>query len=364
MFMIGERIEGFVITRKLASGGMGAVYVAQHQRFPDKLSVVKVLLPEFAAHPEYRARFEREAAAASRLEHPNILEITNFGALPTDELWLMMPYLRGRSLSDYLQDHGRLNVRDTLVIMLQLCSALEHAHRLGIVHRDIKPENIFISATDREPLNVKLLDFGIAKILNSHIGGLETHRGATVGTPAYMAPEQHAQQPERVSPRCDIYSAGIVTALLISGELPFGPPDQPAVILYTRQKYEPPALQGLPPEWDNVVRTALEVDPEKRWKSAREFGLMLAKCAPDGDALVAKYAPEFLRDSAIVRTRPTDLTLHGRRPLPTPAAIVTLPTPPTWPRPRPMWQFVLFALVVFTFAAITMFGLVRHWMAS
>jgi serine/threonine protein kinase len=159
--MIGLAIGRFVVRSRLAEGGMGAVYVAVHERLPVR-KVVKVLLPEYSRNAIIRQRFEREAAAASRLDHRHIIKIDDFGTLADGQLFLMMPFLDGRSLEAHLRHNVRLTLHHTFHILAQLCGALQHLHEAGVVHRDLKPGNVFLCETHDNPYEVVLIDLGIA----------------------------------------------------------------------------------------------------------------------------------------------------------------------------------------------------------
>ncbi|TMQ04042.1 MAG: serine/threonine protein kinase [Deltaproteobacteria bacterium] len=230
-------MSGFVIVRKLAEGGMGAVYLAEHERLTHIRKVVKVLLPAYARHGELQQRFEREAHAASRLHHDHILKIDNFGKLPGGQPWLMTEILHGQPLDEFLRTRGRLAEHRALLVLLQLCSALEHAHKLGIIHRDLKPSNVFVCPTKQQPFAIKLLDFGIAKMLNEATDGAGTRSGAIMGTPSYMAVEQY-DHAHAVTPHADIFSPGVMTCEMVTGRLPWGNHDQ-AVRARTRWRSPP-----------------------------------------------------------------------------------------------------------------------------
>src|SRR5512140_2304390 len=146
--MIGQRIDRYVIRRQLAEGGMGAVYLATHERLENTQKVVKILLPVYARNPMLRERFEREARAVSRLRHDHIVTIDDYGQLPDGQLFLMMPFLEGRPLDAHLAQGRRLTEHHALQLAVQICSALQYMHDRGMVHRDIKPSNIFIGQTD------------------------------------------------------------------------------------------------------------------------------------------------------------------------------------------------------------------------
>jgi serine/threonine protein kinase len=250
--------QKYRIDRLLGKGGMGAVYLATHLG-TTRTVAVKVINPEYAAIDEFIARFRREAAAAGRLRHPNIVNVTDFGVADvsgTQLPYLVMEYLDGLTLGDYLKQHGRMPLDRVLDVVDQVALALDSAHAAGIVHRDLKPDNIWMESNRRGGYNVKVLDFGIAKSVSGEqesrqsninftsafdsaadlqagatiticrvpnepgeTGELETKLGAIVGTPAYMSPEQCLGIP--VDYRADIYSLAVITYELVAGHVPF-----------------------------------------------------------------------------------------------------------------------------------------------
>ena len=219
--MIGRTIHELQIEKKLAEGGMGAVYLAWHRLMSSTLKVIKVLLPEYAANPILRRRFHREAEAASRLEHENILGIDNFGTLDDGQLFIMVPYLNGQSLDAYLRSRGgRLSPHRALHLVVQLCSALDYAHGRGIIHRDLKPGNVYLVPTSSNPYMLKLLDFGIAKLVGASAGdredGPKTQRGIAMGTPGYMAVEQY-ERADDVTHLADVYSLAVMIYGIVAG---------------------------------------------------------------------------------------------------------------------------------------------------
>jgi serine/threonine-protein kinase len=309
--LIGARVNGFVIQRKLARGGMGAVYVAEHVRLPHIHKAIKVLLPEYAQDPQLRDRFEREAEVVSRLKHDHILAIDDFGTLPDGQLWLMTPFLDGEPLDEFLRRRGRLTEHRALLIVLQLCSALEHAHKAGVVHRDLKPANVLVCPTEKQPFAIKLLDFGIAKILDAADDGPSMRSGAPIGTPLYMAIEQY-EHADEVTPRADLCAVAIMTCEMVTGRLPWGRHGR--ALQYVKQRTELPVLDGLSPGWREVVQAALAVEPRDRPVSARAFAVALASetpaippCVPSGAEMLRTVAPELgqyaLPDDETVRNR-------------------------------------------------------------
>ncbi|TMQ08308.1 MAG: hypothetical protein E6J90_40870 [Deltaproteobacteria bacterium] len=328
-------MSGFVIVRKLAEGGMGAVYLAEHERLTHIRKVVKVLLPAYARHGELQQRFEREADAASRLHHDHILKIDNFGKLPGGQPWLMTEFLHGQPLDEFLRTRGRLAEHRALLVLLQLCSALEHAHKLGIIHRDLKPSNVFVCPTKQQPFAIKLLDFGIAKMLNEATDGAGTRSGAIMGTPSYMAVEQY-DHAHAVTPHADIFSLGVMTCEMVTGRLPWGNHDQ--AVLYHKQRTERPVLEGLSSGWKRIIEEALAVEPRDRPESARAYAVALASetppippYVPSGAEMLCTVAPDLVDNAP-----PDNETVRNQsnRAMLAPMAWSTL-TPPEVAVPQP-----------------------------
>ena len=239
------------IIELIGKGGMGAVYKARQPKL-DRFVALKILPPAAASAPGFAERFNREARALARLNHPNIVAVHDFGqagALP----YLVMEFVDGGNLRQ-IEATGRLSPEQALAIVPQICDALQFAHNEGIVHRDIKPENLLLDKKGR----VKITDFGIAKLLG--VTAEETQlTGArdVVGTPHYMAPEQ-VEKPQRVDHRADIYSLGVVFYEMLTGELPLG-------------KFAPPSRKvQVDVRLDQVVLHALEKEPEMRYQQASQ----------------------------------------------------------------------------------------------
>ena len=226
----------------VGKGGMGAVYKARQPNL-DRLVAMKILPPAAAGGPGFAERFNREARALARLNHPNIVAVHDFGQAGALH-YLVMEFVDGGNLRQ-IERAGRLAPEQALAIVPQICEALQFAHNEGIVHRDIKPENILLDKKGR----VKITDFGIAKMLGL-TAGEEPLTGArdVVGTPHYMAPEQ-IEKPLTVDHRADIYSLGVVFYEMLTGELPLG-------------KFAPPSRKvQVDVRLDEVVLHALEKEP-------------------------------------------------------------------------------------------------------
>ena len=217
--IIGQTIGNYVVKTKLGEGGMGSVYLAEHPAIGKKVAL-KVLHAEFAANQEVVARFFNEAKAVNDIQHPNIVDIVDYGVLaagPSGEqmVYFIMEFLPGISLSDLIRREAPLAPERALAISLQVADALSASHVKGIIHRDLKPDNIMLIQRGRERDFVKLLDFGIAKLTGDQPGSRRTRTGIVMGTPAYMSPEQ-CEGRGNIDHRTDIYALGIVLYEMMS----------------------------------------------------------------------------------------------------------------------------------------------------
>jgi serine/threonine protein kinase len=248
---IARHFPQFEVLECLGRGGMAMVYKARQPRL-DRLVALKVLAPGRAKDPQFAERFQREAQALARLNHPSIVTVHEFGE--TNGLYyLVMEYVDGASLRDVLRQ-GRVPPALALSLVPRICEALQYAHDEGVVHRDIKPENILLDRQGR----VKIADFGIAKLCgNPGATPPLTEARAVVGTPHYMAPEQ-VEHPQSVDHRADIYSLGVVFYELLTGELPLG-------------RFSPPSSRaGTDQRLDPIVLRTLEKEPAQRYQRAGE----------------------------------------------------------------------------------------------
>jgi serine/threonine-protein kinase len=288
---VGEVVaDRYRLTASIGRGGMGAIYEAEHV-ITHKRFAVKTLLPGYGRIPEIAKRFEREARAASLLSHPNIVSVVDFGTLPDGALYLAMELVAGRSLTEVLE-HESLPVPRVLAIVRQVLEALAHAHAAGVVHRDLKPDNIMLVDFGDERDVVKLLDFGIAKVVGdaaARVGAGETLTlaGIAFGTPDYMAPEQALGEP--VDARADLYALGVIGYELLTGQPPFVSDDKVAV-LRMHVAVSAPALDEtrFTPELARVIARALAKRREDRFADAGEMMAALdaatAAQAEPGDA--------------------------------------------------------------------------------
>ena len=282
----GQRLGAYRIVRLLGEGGMGAVYEARQEPL-DRRVALKTLHADHAKNKESIARFFNEAKVLSRLEHPSIVQVSDFGHAADGTAYLVMEYLRGQSLAsrlDKLSEKGqRLPIAMTLQVCVQVSDVLSLAHAQGIVHRDIKPENLMLVADPVAPggERVKVLDFGIAKLSDDR-GGVKTATDQVMGTPAYMSPEQCAGA-GGVDAQTDVYALGCVLYELLSGRTPFVA-DGPGRLIGMHLFQEPPQLLSVAPhvpsEIADLVHRMLAKEKVQRQtmkEAAEELGKHLSK---------------------------------------------------------------------------------------
>ncbi len=291
------RIEG-----RLGFGGMSTVHLALDLRLERRVAV-KLLAEHLAEDPTFVSRFQREAQAAARLVHPNIVQVFDSGQdESTGQYFIVMEYIEGQSCAEILRDDGWLDVDEAIAIIDQACEGLHYAHRHGVVHRDVKPGNL-LRAREGE---VKLADFGIAKATEQ---SSITQVGSVLGTAAYLAPEQ--ARGEEAGPRADLYALGVVTYQLISGRLPYEASSLTELALKQQQE-APPMLDTLvaavSPQLSEAVAISLALDPEDRYQTAREMGRALSDGA---DGIAPAGRPGAGQAPA---TEATSVLSAGRRP--------------------------------------------------
>jgi serine/threonine-protein kinase len=292
---LGQTVGNYRLDRILGRGGMGTVYSGEHV-YIKKPVAVKVLHPQFARYPDAVNRFLREARAASSINHPNIVDVTDFGVLADGLVYFVMEFLEGKSLEDLIEKEGAVELHRALNVINQCTYALEAAHALGVIHRDLKPDNIMLLerpgrrdivrmvtggqgghwVTERERSYdfVKVLDFGIAKILAPDELGTDTLQGAVFGTPEYMSPE--AARGDDVDIRTDVYSLGVILFDMVCGRPPFeaeagsevlakqinAPVPSPRAVAPTRE-----ITEGA----ERVIMRAMAKDPTRRYQTMAEM---------------------------------------------------------------------------------------------
>jgi serine/threonine-protein kinase len=257
--------NAFTIEGEIGRGGMGVVYRARDEKLKRRVAI-KVLPPELAFQSEIRARFTREAETAARLSHPHIVPIYTVGE-GNGLVYFVMGYVDGESLAARLKRRGKLPVEEARRIMKEVADALSAAHALSVIHRDIKPDNILLDGTRGR---VMVTDFGIAKAMSAGSGATLTSAGVAIGTPQYMSPEQAAGEKD-IDGRSDLYSLGIVSYQMLTGELPFNAPTVAGVLMKQITEMPPPLepkRPDCPEDLTLAVMRCLEKDPENRWPSA------------------------------------------------------------------------------------------------
>ncbi|MEO5728591.1 MAG: serine/threonine-protein kinase [Byssovorax sp.] len=276
------------ILGELGRGGMGTIFEAEHVALQKRV-VVKLLHPQLAREPRIVERLRREARSLARLSSPFVVAVSDMGQTADGGTYLVMERLIGRTLRQELRERGALPLHEAIGWTRQVLAGLGAAHRIGIVHRDIKLDNLFLcDATDEEPRRLKLLDFGIAKVLEhpgkqpEPAGSQQTEEGTILGSPRWLAPEQARGQ--TVDTRADIYAVGVLLYTLVVGRGPFAHLVDPfdAIQAHISEEPMPPSLsarQHIPPEVDGAILRALAKLPGDRFQTAQAFSEALAVLA-------------------------------------------------------------------------------------
>lgn len=292
--LIGRLVTGrYRVHRRIGEGGMGTVYAAEHEAI-EKRVALKVLHREYSANPDVLDRFKQEAISASRIKHPNVIDVFDFGQLEDGSCFIAMEFLEGQDLGDALSKVGAFDPEEAIRIALQICRALGLAHSRGVVHRDLKPENVFLQNTPEGEQVVKIVDFGIAQLRppDEVAEGQKRQRrltktGMIFGTPEYMAPEQARGQ--NVDQRADVYATGCILYELLSGSVPFI--GESFLDVLNKHVMAPvPSLRSQPhagpvsEELEQVVLMALAKEASERFASMRDFAQAMLR-TPEGRAV-------------------------------------------------------------------------------
>src|SRR5437016_7023662 len=298
--LLGRVFDGkYRLDERLGSGGMGTVYRATHLLI-DRPVALKVLSQRFVGDQTAQQRFRREARAAGRMQHPNAVTVTDFGATADGYLYIVMELLKGQTLRELLAREGPLDQARAVSIILQASAAVGAAHDGRLIHRDLKPANIFIEQRPNVPAVVKVLDFGVAKFMVEEHEDDDyntlTQVGAIIGTPRYMSPEQ-CPGPAPLTPASDVYSFGVILYEMLAGVVPFSA--ETPLALAMKQVTELPRplheiVPNIPEELESVVNHALAKNPADRPPNANEFRRELHAVA---EALGLEHA-----DSAVSAT--------------------------------------------------------------
>jgi serine/threonine protein kinase len=274
--LIGKSAGNYRIESLLGSGGMGAVYRAFHPGL-DRTAAVKVLRAEISEDAGIVERFFREAKATNQIRHPGIVDIFDLGSMDNGRCYMVMQLLEGESLEQYARRHGVLVENVVTTLGKKILDILSAAHKKGIIHRDLKPANIFLEQSIKGKTTVKLLDFGIAKILVGGTGAASTADGTLLGTPRYMPPEQ-ARSPSSIDVRADFYSLGAVLYELATGR-PIFNAKTAVEMIQKHQREMPISPRQLRPqlskEFETAIMRALSKEPKDRYPDCESFAAAL-----------------------------------------------------------------------------------------
>ncbi|HKF57609.1 MAG TPA: bifunctional serine/threonine-protein kinase/formylglycine-generating enzyme family protein [Blastocatellia bacterium] len=296
--------DKYRLDARVGEGGMGSVYRATHVQMEHTVAV-KVMHSDLASDQVAVERFRREAKAAAQIRHPNAVAVTDFGVTKKEGIaYLVMEFLEGGDLRRKIKREKRLDCSEAILIMNQACAALNAAHEKGIIHRDLKPDNIWLLESTNPYAQVKVLDFGIAKLKASAEASNLTQKGMIVGTPYYMSPE-HCRS-EELDPRSDIYSLGIILYEMLAGKVPFEG-SSPLQVMYKHNTEQPKPLRQIRPEIpeqiERVVLRALEKRKEDRQSSALELAAELEEalyecglCAQPSGSKASSITREYIAD--------------------------------------------------------------------
>jgi eukaryotic-like serine/threonine-protein kinase len=273
--MIGRVVNNYEIQSLLGEGGMGAVYLARHPVI-GRMAAIKVLRAELTGNQDLVTRFINEARAVNALHHPNLIDIIDVGVMPDGTPYLMMEFLAGESLAARLVRQTVLPLDEAVEVASQIAEALSAVHQEKIVHRDLKPENLFLvpDKGTRQGFRVKILDFGIAKLMGDKSNSPKTQTGTVMGTPAYMSPEQCRGTSDAMDHRSDIYSLGVILFHMVCGRTPFvseGTGELLAMHIYRPVPSPLSIAPHLPQALVSLILKALEKEPRNRFQTMAEL---------------------------------------------------------------------------------------------
>ena len=308
--------HSFTFHRELGSGAMGSIFEATNDHSGEKVAV-KILHAHLSSDESICSRFDREARASAMLEHPRCIQIESYGILDDGRRFIAMEFIDGNNLEEVLEEHGKLSPSQTIELGIQIADALAVAHDKEVIHRDLKPANILLEKGDVGNPEIRVCDFGIAKILNSSKNSYQTLAGVVCGTPDYISPEQARGLP--LDGRSDLYSLGVVLFELLAGRPPFEGKNSLELMnhhIWTA----PPNLKNLrndvPEELISIIEALLEKKAPNRPANATETKVALEAIRsgtpiPEGSVKVdsssnANVANEFGFDETIEQSRPSD----------------------------------------------------------
>jgi eukaryotic-like serine/threonine-protein kinase len=348
--LIGRVLDGrYRLVQRVATGGMGRVYLAEQQLLNRKVAVkVLSVSPGNSDTSGFEQRFFREAKQISRLTHPNTVRIYDYGHTADGIYYIVMAYVEGRTLTALLRDEGWLEPLRAVRLLSQVCASLTEVHGLGLIHRDLKPDNILVTVLPDDREFVTLVDFGITKDVGAD--EFQTAAGEICGSPGYMSPEQIKQQ--SLTPQSDVYALGAVLFRMVTGQSLFKTPDvmtflarhvhdAPPTFAETNPKVTAPPLL----EW--VARTCLAKDPAERFSTARELSFALQICEVALLGMVPPFQPglhegRMLVPPEVANQAHDTLTLTGPSMHPRPRRILDLP----WQGPTRRGKLIALAILV------------------
>ncbi len=316
----GETIAGkYLLLRLLGRGGVGVVYEAEHLKLRQRVAI-KVLAAEMIAHPVMVERFEREARAMAMLASPRVTRVSDVDVTADGIPFLVMEYLQGRDLQSELKERGALPTHEAVAFVREACAGMAVVHAAGVVHRDLKPANLFI--VDGPPRTLKIMDFGISKISGDDVD--VTMTSTSLGTPAYMSPEQ-VRSAKHIDVRSDVWSLGVILYRALAGRLPFQGSGSTGMAVAIATEEPTPIEEwrpDLPPGLVAIVRSTLQKDPNARFPSVQSLSDALAPYEqPSG-------APQVVAPAASPGNDPSLASVAMRTSVPTAA------------RPRALWAAV------------------------
>jgi serine/threonine protein kinase len=348
----GLRIGRYELGERLGTGGFGVVYHARDTELGRELAI-KVLRPEYQTQPDVIARFLKEARAAAKIDHPGIVTVFECGTIANGSAqdgnaFIAMELLRGFSLTQHLEQRGRLALADAILIARQVAAALAVAHAAGIVHRDLKPDNVFLlpDSLVKGGFRIKILDFGVAKLAEPKEVGVNTHSQMMLGTPKYMSPEQ-ARSARAVDQRTDVYTLGCMLYEMLTGQAPYeGPGAIDMIIQHTTAPIPSPRaiVHDLPEAMDTLIRKMLGKEPDDRPDSMQAIDKALEAIQLEYVAPSGPQRPRPPTSPRAPHATPSDLTptppvttVRTTRPTPAPPLPPARPTPapPMRPTPQP-----------------------------
>ncbi len=309
-----RELNQYRLTRRLGSGGMGQVYLAEHHLLK-RPCAVKLIDPRLSQNPTALARFELEVRATARLSHENIVELYDYGRTEDGTFYYVMEYLPGLSLQELVDRFGPMPAGRVIHLLRQACNGLSEAHRAGLVHRDLKPPNILAAYRGGRYDVAKVLDFGLVKAISDEISPHLTLEGVVTGSPLYMAPELIVKN-HVPDARLDIYGLGAIAYFLLTGSPPFVGADAVAVMFaHAREPVVPPShrMPGVPPDLERVVLQCLEKDPAARFQNAASLARALGECA-DAEGWSAERAEAWWLANHPLDTHPDESPTRGVAP--------------------------------------------------